>query len=127
MQIPQGFEKFEARRGGRGESFDLPYLHISKWGIYINRATVKEIGDKYRFAVLYFDKKRNTIGIWFWKEAVIGSYRIVNTKYPSAWHITAGAFLKEYNVIDKVRKSGKDYFPFKQDRNNKEFYVAEIK
>jgi len=124
--IPQGFEKFEAKRGGRGESFNLPYLHISKWGIYINRATVKEIGSDYKFAVLYFDKKKDTIGIWFWKEAVIGAYRIVNRKYPNAWHITGGQFIKEYNVLDKIKKSGKDYFPFKQDPKNKEFYTARL-
>jgi hypothetical protein len=124
--IPQGFEKFEAKRGGRGESFPIPYLHISKWGIYINKATTKEVGDKYKFAVLYWDKKRDTIGVWFWKEAVIGAYKIVRGKYPNAWHITAGQFLKEYDVLSKVKRSGRDYFPFKRDTTNKEFYTARL-
>jgi len=129
-QIPTGFEKFEAKRGGRGESFDIPVLHISRWGMYINRVTVKKLnatGRKYNFAVLHFNKKTNTIGVWFWQEAVIGAYRLVKGKYPSAWHITAGQFLKEYDVLNKVKRSGKDYFPFKQDAKNKEFYTATIK
>jgi len=127
MQAPQGFEKFEAKRGGRGESFPLPYIRISKYGIYINRATMKKIGEKYTRVILHFNKKTNTIGVWFWKEVVLGSYKIVKGKYPNAWHITAGAFLEEFDILKKIEKSGKQHFPFKQDPKNKEFYTATIK
>jgi len=75
---------------------------------------------------LHWNKKTSTIGAWFWKDVVIGSYKLVKGKYPSAWHITAGAFIKEYNILDKVKKSGRDYFPFVQDARNKEFYTAKI-
>jgi len=124
---PNGFEKFEARRGGRWETFDLPMLHVSRWGIYINREAVKEIGKEYKYAVLYFDKNRGNIGVWFWKEPVVGSYGLVSNKYRDAWHITAGSFLKKYGILEKVKTTGKVYFPFKRDEGNEEFYVAEIR
>lgn len=127
MIEPEGFERFEARRGGRWEVFDSPSLHISQWGIYINRAAVKEIGNEYNYVILYYDKDNDTIGLWFWKDPVIGGYNLVDNKSKESWHITAGAFLKKYDVLKTINKLNKIYFSLVPDAKHKEFYVARLR
>jgi len=123
------FKKFVVPRKGSVASYDKPYLSFTKHHIVINDAAMKQIGETFKFVVLYFDDETNSVGLQFWKERALDSYSIgsKSERYKRSVIINGKRFFEKFGIRETVQKVGKDSFPLVRDEKKKKFYVATLK
>jgi len=90
-----------------------PMLAFHKSQMYFNSAAVKMIGEEHRFVACFYDKEASVIGFCFTKDPFSRalSWRMPSQKEESRRRICATGFYREYPIMEKVEKLGKEYFP----------------
>jgi len=123
------FKKFINPRRGLVAKYDEPYLSFTKQHIVINEIAKEQIGEAFKFVVLYFDGETSSVGLWFWKERVLDSYYIggKNKRYEGCFVINGKRFFDKFRINEKVEKIGKIAYPIVRDEKNKDFYIAILK
>lgn len=98
-----GFTKFRGRtRAAEG----VPMISVLKGGqLGINNASLKKYFTDYKYAELYYDKKRKIIGIQPINEATGDSYSIRLSKDGKTANISARAFLKNFRLTHTTTKA----------------------
>ena len=124
------YEKFMVTRGGRGSMFLTPYVTINKGGMSFNRYAKEMIGDEFNFVAFYFDKATSKIGLWFWKDACPGGYRLNWHKSREHFTVNGKSFFRAYDIPEKIKKCNTQYFSLEPDKKNEEnndFYCIQLK
>jgi len=123
------FEKFITPRRGFSVKYDEPRLKLTKHHIVLNDKAKEQVGEEFKYVVLYFDKEISSIGLWFWKEKVLDSYSIgsKNIKEKHSLIINGKRFYEKFGITKMVEKVGKASFPFVRDEKEENFYISALK
>jgi len=123
------FERFITPRRGFLVKYDEPHLKLTMHHIVLNDKAMKQIGEVFKYVVLYFDDETNSIGLQFWKEQVLDSYSIGDKTKKGRYGliINGKRFFDKFRINEKVQKVGKDSFPLVRDEKKKNFYIATLK
>jgi len=124
------FKKFIAPRRGLVASYDEPYLRFTKHHMILNEKAKEQIGEAFKYVVLYFDDETSSVGLWFWKERVVDSYGIGDSKKQRDMNciiINGKRFFDKFRISEKVEKIGKIAYPLVRDEKKKNFYVVVLK
>jgi hypothetical protein len=85
---------------------------------------VEALGQGYVNVKIYYNKKTEEIGLWFWKSNTKGAYSMRPSGTGTSMHIGCKGFYRTNGILEKIDTS--KYFPATANEDNPEFWIVSL-